>query len=291
MAQLKHTLKLAISLVVRACDATIEAVRKVLRCPPRGRCVVLYYHAVPADQRSLFSRQMDVLLELATPLPSGPAPLLERGRRYVMVTFDDGFLSVKENALPELRHRQIPSTIFVPSGCLGQNPAWLRHARSETAAERVMTAEELRELTREPLVTIGSHTVAHVHLGEVSAERAQRELFESKAQLEAALGRPVEHFSYPFGGRNSRLDAAAAQAGYRRLFSSEPSCTSGSADAFVSGRISVDPDISPLEFRLKVLGAYRWGSWLQAAKTRLRGQGRPRNPNAESHALPHSAQA
>lgn len=281
MAQLKRTVKLGVSLIVRGFDAVAEAFTRIIGRPLPGRCVVLYYHAVPAAQRSLFSGQMDVLLKLAIPLSTHPTATLAPGQRYVMVTFDDGFLSVRENALPELRKRRIPWTIFVPSGCLGHSPAWLKHARSEAAADRVMTAEELRALADDPLVTVGSHTVSHVNLAETPIARARGELFESKRELEAAIGRPVRHFSYPFGGRTPELDQQAGEAGYVRLFSSEPSCAEGSADAFLTGRISVDPDNWPLEFRLKVLGAYRWGAWLQSAKRRMKSS-RPPAPSVRS---------
>lgn len=251
---MKRQLKLAISLLVHACDVAGGALG--LRRAPR--CVVLYYHTVPAQHRERFARQMDVLLQLARPLPTDPLAKLEPGRLYAVVTFDDGFVSVKENAAPELHRRQIPWTVFVPSGCLGQSPAWLRHARPVARQDRVMTAEELRALAGDPLVTVGSHTVKHAHLVEVGPDRARAELAQSKADLENVLQRPVDQFSYPFGARTPALDRQARELGYRRLFTSNPAPAFRTPDEWVTGRISVDPDISPLEFHLKLLGAYRW---------------------------------
>ena len=255
---MKRLVKLAISLMVRAGDVLRNTVLRLLGCPPPPVCVVLYYHAVPAPHRELFARQMDVLLKLARPLASGATVELEPGQHYAVVTFDDGFISVRENAAPELRRRQIPWTIFVPSGCLGQSPGWLRHAAPAVRHERVMTPDELRALGNDPLVTIGSHTVAHAQLVEVGTERAAAELARSKADLEHILERPVDQFSYPFGARTPALDEQARTAGYRRLFTSNPAPAFRTPEEWVTGRVNVAPDISPMEFRLKLLGAYRW---------------------------------
>src|SRR4029450_4822187 len=120
MAWMKRLVKLSISCLVRACDATREACRR----PLREQCIVVYYHTIPSQFRSLFARQLDLLLELAQPVSTAFPSVLEPGKRYVCVTFDDGFLSVKENAAPELSRRKIPWTLFVPSGCLGKKPDW-----------------------------------------------------------------------------------------------------------------------------------------------------------------------
>lgn len=255
---MKRFVKLCISFLVRAVDAICETFCRFIGRPLAPRCIVIYYHTIPSELKPLFIRQLDVITRLAQPIATTPPALLQPGKRYVCVTFDDGFLSVKENAAPELTRRNIPWTIFVPSGQLGKKPEWLRQAHPAARHDRVMTPEELRDLAQDPLVTIGSHTMAHANLLEVGMERAMQELKQSKTDLEAVLGKPVEQFSYPFGARNAALDAQAKDAGYSRIFSSSPAPAFRSADEFVSGRITVDPDISPLEFRLKILGAYRW---------------------------------
>jgi peptidoglycan/xylan/chitin deacetylase (PgdA/CDA1 family) len=58
---------------------------------------------------------------------------------------------------------------------------------------------QLSELSRDPLVTIGAHTVHHPMLAKLSREEALSEMTESKARLEKELSRQVEHFAYPYG--------------------------------------------------------------------------------------------
>ncbi len=269
MASIKRYLKLSVSLLVRGFDVLRERAGRLLGLPAAPRCVVIYYHAVPDEHRQLFARQMDTLLTLAKPISCVPSQPLPPGQRYVCVTFDDGFFSVMRNAAPELAQRQIPWTVFVPSGRLGARPDWLRQAHPAARQDRVMTSVELRALAQDPLVTIGSHTIVHANLLEVGPEHAATELSQSRAQLEETVGQPIKVFSYPFGARNSALDGEARRVGYEKLFCSEPTEAFKTREEFLCGRFNVDPDIWPLEFRLKITGAYRWNSVLHWMKKSL----------------------
>jgi peptidoglycan/xylan/chitin deacetylase (PgdA/CDA1 family) len=70
---------------------------------------------------------------------------------------------------------------------------------STLCRDLVLNWDELRELAADPLATIGGHTVRHYALSKLGAKAARHEMAASVARLEAELGRPVRHFSYPFG--------------------------------------------------------------------------------------------
>jgi peptidoglycan/xylan/chitin deacetylase (PgdA/CDA1 family) len=70
---------------------------------------------------------------------------------------------------------------------------------STLCRDLVLNWDELRELAANPLATVGGHTVRHYALSKLGAKAAQYEMAASVARLEAELGRPVRHFSYPFG--------------------------------------------------------------------------------------------
>ncbi|WP_290997138.1 polysaccharide deacetylase family protein [Hyphomicrobium sp.] len=78
-------------------------------------------------------------------------------------------------------------------------------------ANLVMSWDELRDLADDPLVTIGAHTKRHFALAKLSEAEARAEMAESIIRIEAELGRPCRHFSYPYGcaksagGREFRL--------------------------------------------------------------------------------------
>ncbi len=62
-----------------------------------------------------------------------------------------------------------------------------------------ITWEMLSDLTADPLVEIGSHTITHARISSLSAEDATTELRGSRERIEARLGVPVRHFAFPYG--------------------------------------------------------------------------------------------
>ena len=67
--------------------------------------------------------------------------------------------------------------------------------------ELSLTWDQIREMSRDPLVTIGGHTMNHKPLGKLTEEKIRQEIEGSVARIEEQIGKKVEHFSYPFGRR------------------------------------------------------------------------------------------
>lgn len=251
-------INLAISLLVASVDFLGYLFAKLIGRKPRKRCVVLVYHSVSNLQRERFAAQMDVLVRHARPVPADIPALSDDANHYAAITFDDGIENIVENALPELRKRNIPATIFVVSDMLGGSPGWEYRGANSTLQEKAMSEAQLRELPTD-LVTIGSHTATHPFLPLVTDEAFLRsELYGSRIKLEKILGREVTLFSSPYGEFNGRVVAACREAGYRRLFSALPFLAFQAPNEFVCGRVGAAPTDWPLEFRLKLAGAYRW---------------------------------
>jgi peptidoglycan/xylan/chitin deacetylase (PgdA/CDA1 family) len=74
---------------------------------------------------------------------------------------------------------------------------------SAVARELCLSWDELRSFAAEPLVTIGAHSVSHCMLAKSPPEHARAELEESRARIEAEIGRPVRHLAYPYGDRDA----------------------------------------------------------------------------------------
>ena len=66
-----------------------------------------------------------------------------------------------------------------------------------------MTWDEIRIMTAEPLATIGAHTLNHYNLRKLAESEARREIVESGARIAAEIGRPVQHFAYPYGNKDA----------------------------------------------------------------------------------------
>ena len=82
---------------------------------------------------------------------------------------------------------------------------------------RMMTWEEIRQCA-EAGVEIGSHTYTHDVLSTITDELVlQHEIAGSRQEIEARLGRTVSILALPNGQGNSRVDAAAAKAGFKQV--------------------------------------------------------------------------
>ena len=95
----------------------------------------------------------------------------------------------------------------------------------EFCNELCMTWGELATLAADPLVTIGAHTVNHVMLAKVPERAARSEMQMSRSVLQASLGVPADHLSYPVGDRTSaatREFRIAAELGFKTAVTTRP---------------------------------------------------------------------
>ena len=76
----------------------------------------------------------------------------------------------------------------------------------ETYHNLFLTADQLKELSKHRLVTIGSHTISHPSLSKVNDDQSLYEIANSKIELEKIIEKKVNHFSYPFGTINDVSD-------------------------------------------------------------------------------------
>jgi peptidoglycan/xylan/chitin deacetylase (PgdA/CDA1 family) len=245
---LARLLKLAGSIVFYAFAEVWSAVSRLVGKKDSPSGVVIYYHHVPKDQKLRFARQMDHLLRWVKPLCHDELQEVPRDSRYAIVTADDGWISFAENALPELKLRGIPVTMFAISGRLGQTVDGI-------TADRLVSEEQLRSM-RSDLVAIGSHTSTHAVMTGLSRVEALNELRESRAKLQSILNADVNLFCFPYGAFDESLLPLCLEAGYKCVFTCNPELAK--PGQFAVGRIRVDPSDWPLEFHLKLMGAYRW---------------------------------
>jgi peptidoglycan/xylan/chitin deacetylase (PgdA/CDA1 family) len=251
---LKHPIIcLVVSLFVRAFDV----LRGLLGLRTSTKCVVLFYHSIRPEERRRFAQQMDVLVRHATPIRGDIRELPKERGHYVAVTFDDGLECVYDNALPELQKRGIPATIFIVTGTLGGGADWKDMGAADAVGQRVMSLEQLEKLSPD-LVAIGSHSVNHPFLPSLGKDELREELLSSRSMLELILKRDIRLFSCPYGGFDSTVIESCREAGYERVFTALPVFAFTQPREFVTGRVRTTASDWPLEFRLKLAGAYRW---------------------------------
>lgn len=265
----KRILKIGISLLYLSAENLYRFTQKILGGDAKRRLVILYYHAVPERHRSRFARQMESLNRGANVVPASYRGPLRADRCNVAITFDDAFVSVAENALPELASRRFHATVFVPTGLLGRGPTWAMETGNLDANETVMSSDQLKML-KSDLVTLGSHTVTHPRLSKLPLPDARTEIEDSRAALQQVTSQDVRTFSFPYGDYAPSTLELCRAAGFDQVFSIRPEPVDPESSTFVRGRVKVEPFDGQLEFFLKYHGAYAWIVHASALKQKVR---------------------
>lgn len=197
----------------RLVDRVFRATLKPYYRPDGVRCPIVLYHGVEESggpwsvAPTRFRRQIDWLSRTFDPLTLSEA--LGRWRdgslplNPAVVTFDDGLLSVVENALPVLDEYGVPSTHYLVPGLFGE--------RFEGA--RVMDREDVSKLVASGH-EIGAHTMTHPDLTDVDRGTARQEIEGSRDALAAITGEVPTSFAYPYGAFDRGIAGLTRDAGY-----------------------------------------------------------------------------
>jgi peptidoglycan/xylan/chitin deacetylase (PgdA/CDA1 family) len=165
---------------------------------------------------ALTQRQLFGALEHGTPLPCRP----------LLVTFDDGYSDIFDNAAPVLRRLGMPATMYVITD------------RPPLPNSGFLTWRGVRELERTGF-DIGSHTVTHRPLTILSNQEVVEELVRSRRELERHLGHPVQWLAYPHGAVDARIVELARRAGYVLGVTSSPGIVQEAAHPLELHRIEI----------------------------------------------------
>jgi peptidoglycan/xylan/chitin deacetylase (PgdA/CDA1 family)/folate-dependent phosphoribosylglycinamide formyltransferase PurN len=193
--------------------------------------VVILYHHIVTDRphtmgisTSYFARQVDYLrrhYRIAS-LPDALA-MLESGRvdaPTVVLTFDDGYADNVLNVRAVLEPLGLSATFFVCSQHLATGCPFRHDAAAGDKGFRPMTWAEAKALADRGY-TVASHTRTHFDCASTDVELLRHEVGGARAEIEAAIGRPVPAFSFPWG-QPANMSAEAvevARDSYDTIFS------------------------------------------------------------------------
>ena len=121
-----------------------------------------------------------------------------RNRKYVVLTFDDGYASLKE-ILPWLEEQCIPVTLFINGKYLNGK------SYRETSKEQYLTYDELFRLTS-PLIEIGSHGWEHIDALQMTEQEFSTSV-DKNIQLLSHHPRYVPFMAYTYGHHAEWTDA------------------------------------------------------------------------------------
>jgi peptidoglycan/xylan/chitin deacetylase (PgdA/CDA1 family) len=156
--------------------------------------------------------------------------------RRVVLTFDDGFRNVFQNALEPLAQKQFHAIQFLVANCIGKLNEW--DLRDGEVPEPLMDVAEVREWLGAGH-RIGSHSLSHPRLTRLSLRDASEEISASKKKLEDSFGVVVEDFCYPFGDWNEAVRDLVMEAGYRTACTTDYGVNSPATSPLELRRIAV----------------------------------------------------
>ena len=156
----------------------------------------------------------------------------------VWVSFDDGWKANLSQVLPVIEALNIPLTLFIPTAEIEKGGFWFcqvfEHQRElpdayqshpfeslltapnqtrqqlvdplypESGADYILSKKDVVSLSRNPLITLGSHTDNHVVTVRCTETVLEKEIEISKEKLEAWTGKAVTTFAYPNGDHDGR---------------------------------------------------------------------------------------
>jgi peptidoglycan/xylan/chitin deacetylase (PgdA/CDA1 family) len=136
-------------------------------------------------------------------------------KRSALLTFDDGYRSMRHVTLPVLGRFDMPAVLFVPTDYVGGRNVFDTGVEPD---EPICDWNDLRELARGG-VSIQSHAASHRRFSELSPHEREEELVRSKATLEKNMHAPCDVMAFPYGDPGPLEEPSAlTSAGYRAAF-------------------------------------------------------------------------
>jgi len=108
----------------------------------------------------------------------------------------------------------------------------------------LMNWQEAKTMHDSGLVDFGAHTVNHVILDQVQMKEAEKEIAQSKSDIESYLNRSSDFFAYPNGNYNRDLRDIVKRNGFAGAVTTTKGWNSHQKDIFTISRIGIHEDIS-----------------------------------------------
>ncbi len=133
-------------------------------------------------------------------------------KKTIVITFDDGYLSMYTKLLPLAREFNYPITLFIYSDFIS------------TSSKRALTWEKLRSMDK--LIDIQSHSISHPDLTKFSKRdnySSNKKLFDeiylAKRVIELYMRKGIDRYAFPYGRYDLNIVEMCEGAGYSSVFS------------------------------------------------------------------------
>ena len=139
----------------------------------------------------------------------------EKGKKYFIITIDDGYMNNYTLAYPVLVEEKAPASIFTI----------VREMENEQG--NYFTTAQAKEMEESGYVKVYSHNIDHIDCTKLSGPEFNRELERAYESLRSVLGAKELFFAYPYGSYNTSTYVNVRDNGFRlqmvqkRLFAAD----------------------------------------------------------------------
>ncbi len=185
----------------------------------KASAVIFVYQRVGEDSIPQSSIATDTFKEHVKELKTGGYNVMPLGKivdklkdgdslppKTVAITFEGGYLSTFNNAVPVLEEADLPYTVFFASDMAdGTNPSH-------------MTWAQLKSLRKKKGVTLGILPSAYAHLAGMEAAQSSALINKAATRYKENFGEDPEFFAYPYGEYSSALKKQVAGYNFKAAF-------------------------------------------------------------------------
>lgn len=167
---------------------------------------------------------------------------LKEGRELpdntVGLTFEGGYRSTLENAVPLLKKYHLPYTVFITPD------------RIDRDTEYFLSWDEIRKLKKDKNVSIGALPASYERLTLLEENKLRGLINRGAARFREELGDTPALFAYPYGEYSARIRAIVSET-YTAAFGQQSGAIDGAADFLALPRFTMTEDFGDLDrFRL-----------------------------------------
>lgn len=180
----------------------------------------------------------------------------DKNKKWIMLTFDDGYKDNYENAFPILKKYKFKGIIYILDG-IEYNKWDVDNSGNPEKKFALMNQNELLEMQKYG-IEFGGHTSTHPRLAKLPTDKVKTEIINSKSNIEKLIGKELLSFAYPYGSLNEEVKNVPQEAGYKFAVATDSGSIVFSDDLFEIRRIGIFPTNNLFNFKRKVSGKYNF---------------------------------
>ncbi len=158
---------------------------------------------------------------------------INKNKRKLLLTIDDGYQSFYDKAWPLLRESKIPFILFIST--------------REVGKKGYMSWDNIKEIEKYDFVEIGNHSHSHDYLIDFTDDEIKNDLKKSINIFEKQLGKNSKFFSYPFGEYSTSLKNIVIDLGYKYAFGQHSGVVDQTKNFFEMPRFPINEKYGEIE--------------------------------------------